>query len=305
MHHVIVRHGPVPVLDRLFPKYISESCRPKAENLNDLTRYRQYEPSFLDTPPLRARKQHVQFEHDIATRPLTAKTYLSVPKADEGAAAPSAAQEKAQAAVTARAAEAPPAAASLNKVPFLVAESVETEEEPAFCKGVTRAGAPLRCGTAILNVGDPGRPASDLGFIGRGTLGCFVRLLQPDTPNSTAALTTASALGGRRAKVGHEVRVVCGRRRGAANGGPSRSDRVGEILRLKLPVASAPRARVADDTVDYNRFEAALVALDSDNFKPDVKEADRSAPRLRASLRFQTKKTSSLSSAEGCARSAR
>jgi hypothetical protein len=276
VHEVVIRHGPVSLIDRLFPKHIADACRAGAEDLNDSTRVPQYDEKFLAKPELTARKEAVVEEHKIRTNPLAAKKLIQADREYPKAVTKTPTDRKSVRADKEK--KAPPvsrddsADVTAYSEPFLIDEAYEPFKQTFPSKDAIPA--PLTIGTAIQNIGQ--MPCSDdanLPSKGSGTLGCFVKL----ESGEHAVMTTASALGGRKAQLGDNICVV------PDDSAPLAELKViGAISRLRLPIPSSTRSSVAEGTVKFNPYEAALVTLKSDiEFSADVKQAHQDAPSFK------------------------
>jgi len=274
VHEIVVRHGPVPAIDRVFPKHIVDAARVGSDDLEDPTREPQYkkDKKFLATPLLAEQKETVYRDHALTITPRAAGTLFTSSYDRFGVEA---SQGKVRYFLRPLGV---PVTAPFRKTDFL---GVQVHlDEPVKSRSIASRAVTsnrllhLVCGASIKNIGNQrgARATQGLPADTGGTLGCFVRLKRDDR---IALLTTASALGGPHLNLAD--RIV---RTQESN--LKKTKVIATITDFRLPKASSPQASLADGTVELNQFEAAIATI-TPEVKPqvDLRKMYAGAPELR------------------------
>jgi hypothetical protein len=260
VHEIVVRHGPVPAIDRLFPKNIVADARLSPDDFDDPTREPQYK-EFLATPLLSEQKDKVYQNYALTSTPLAAKRFFTTSSYDRFGV------EVSQGKVR------------YVRRPLDVQETAPTQEncffgievhsdQPAKKPGpktpqvaTPKEQVDLVWGIGITNLGKEhkSQAARNLPLGNVGTLGCFVRLKDN---NKCALLTTASALGGPHLNLGDRIGLAYEKHL-------KKAKVIATVTDFRLPKPSSPRASVAAGTVEFNQFEAA-VATFREGVKPQI-----------------------------------
>lgn len=249
VHEIVVRHGPVPAIDRLFPKDIVTAARVASGDFDDPTRVPQYkrDKNFLATPLLAEQKEKVYQNHALGSMQLAAREYFPVATYDRFGVEVS----KGKVRYVRRPLDGAQEAATPQKTSFFGIE-VFSDWPAGRQPGAGRAAKPeshlaLTSGVGIGNIGRQHRGGPD----SFGTLGCFVRLRKS---NKCALLTAASAL--LRPGLNAGDRIVL-----AGEGHLKNPKLIATVSDFRVPEASSPRSSVSAGTVEYNQFEAAVATL--------------------------------------------
>lgn len=242
VHEVVVRHGPVPAIERLFPRQVAESCRPGPGDYDDPTRGRMYPPGFMETPVLREQKQTVRLEYAISSFPLAAQDRFDALLHDRFGIE---VRQQTDVGYVLR-----PLQAGVSKSAPFNGFGIRLDHPVRQGRAVPAEdhrlrGMVLSPGVGLQNRDEHGRPAV-------GTLGCFV---QPHWADRPALLTSAVGLRG-------SGRLRNGDRIVREHGGPLGPDHViADIQRLHLPTPSSPRASLAAGNSVMNEYEGAVAVL--------------------------------------------
>jgi hypothetical protein len=261
---IVVRHGPIAVIDRLFPKTIADACRGDADDVDDPTRQAMYPTEFLARQDLLERKRQVALDFALSNAALAAKGRFRPELHNRFG-------------VEVRPDEKPPVrysmrARSPRDGPMPVGSFYELSvvEEPIDSASVADMGGKVpeinptdRPGEIQLGMGiDVGVPPR---YLSRGTLCCFVRFGNP----GGIAILTAGSLFTKHAKI---------YRAGDAGGVP-----IARVTRVRRAVASPPRATLGASNVVFNEIDAGLAMLSSDvplDFRLPIKTQEPVFPKL-------------------------
>ncbi|SRR6266446_31057 len=241
VHEVVVRHGPIPIIDRLFPKDIAEACRPGPDDLDDPTREPLYPIDFLSIPQLVALKHKVRLDYAIANSHLAAKEQFDLARYDGFGVGVA----HGEVTYTLKPKQIDDSLVDLstisfNGIPFRFDRPVRHVHRRV--KPTKRPYTPITCGLPIMN-------ASHSRAQGRGTLGCFVQLRDSGEP---AILTTGAALRTDLAQLGD--RICVGERVYKAN-------MIATLDNYVVLIASSPRSSLASGNVEINTIDAAVATL--------------------------------------------
>lgn len=251
IHELVVRHGPVPAIDRLFPARIVADARLSPDDFEDPTREPQYraEDNFLKLPLLVQQKERVYQNYALASTPLAARKFFTIGSFDRFGV------EVAQGKVNY---VRRPLREQVDDSQGASYFGIEVRSDPPVGKQIARVVGSeqvnLVCGVGVKNIGKGPRSASQRLLPKEifGTLGCFVRLKD----GRNAFLTTAGALCGPHMKLGDQIVL--------ANRSSKRPKAIATLTDFRLPKPSSPLASVAAGTVEYNQFQAAIATLEPD-----------------------------------------
>lgn len=249
VHEVIVRHGPIPAIARLFPKTITEDCRAGADEYEDPTRQPLYPPDFLNERRLIAQKRKVQLGYAIAISPLAAKERFNPSVYDRFSIEVTNDQEQPKYVLRPRRVE----DLSNTQLPspfngIVFGFDLPLNPVPSLPGPIQSQDQTLSLGIGIQNIGSPNSVESK----GRGTLGCFVRL---KATGEQAFLTSVFSLGGPGTiQVGDNITRV-------SETGSSIGNIIATIKSMHLPIPSSPRSSFAAGNRQSNEFEAVLAVL--------------------------------------------
>jgi hypothetical protein len=255
VHEIVVRHGPISVIDRLFPRHIAEDCRLGPDDLDDPTREPLYPRDFLISkdPLLVKRKQIVRLQYAMANSSLAARDRFDSSRYDRFGIQ----MIDGKVSYTLRPSRSNPSQPSVPVSSFF---GIPFQIDPP-------AGAPfpvsppptvqdvlLVHGTAIRSIGHADltstRPNERLRTL--ATLGCFAQL---KPTGERGIITTVSALGDPRL-VDVNDRIIR-----ASEIDTRKASVIALVSRVRLPTPSSPKASLSDETIQYNRVDAAFAKL--------------------------------------------
>ncbi|NYH18861.1 NAD(P)/FAD-dependent oxidoreductase [Paraburkholderia bryophila] len=235
---VVVRHGPVSIIDKLFPKAIAANCHGGAGDIDDPTRHRMYPDEFLSLSDLLVRKQKVKMEYAVKEAHLAMSEHFMVESIDEFGVRVHGEDRAVQYFAKPSAQTAESKASALTYHDFEVV--IETKGKAVRTRGV-------RTGRAVsVSIGSP-ITSPDGKYA--GTLGCFVRRL--DT-GAIAMLSAGSVLKGISQDTGRGAPIW----RSAASGSVAR------VTKLAQAVPSSPRATLSAQNVTLNEIDAGIADLE-------------------------------------------
>lgn len=254
IHELVVRHGPVPAIDRLFPARIVADARLSPDDFEDPTRDAQYRPAenFLKLPLLVQQKERVYQNYALASTPLAARKFFTIGSFDRFGVEVAEGKVSYVRRPTSEQSEGSSGASYFG---------IEVRSDPPITKqtprGVHVDQVNLTCGVGVMNVGKSSKTRGTLPKEIFGTIGCFVRLKD----GSNALLTTAGSLGG--PLMALKDRIVL------ANQSSKKTKAIATVADFRLPKPSSPLSSVAAGTVEYNPFQAAIGKLEP-GAKPQV-----------------------------------
>lgn len=254
---VVVRHGPTPVIDQLFPKPVADQCRPAPEDLCDPTRDPQYPPDFLRNSELARRKHKVFCDHAIRNIPLAAKGYFDASQSDRFGI--SVDQQKVRYFIRLLPDNILSNSGSVSSflgIP-LDFDHPEQDQPPAVRQRSAALTETLLWGAGIRTVAQPDTRRSNGVVDGcPATLGCFVRI---NPTGAVGLLTTATGLGDPQ----HiNVGLLLARAGETDEATPSNPRTIATITKLLSPRPSSPRATLASGTMEFNQFDAVAAILE-------------------------------------------
>ena len=264
VHEVVVRHGPLPIIDTLVGRELANACRSSPGDLDDPTRHRMYPDDFLARDDLQLRKRQIALEYSLSNAGLAAKGLISAQQggqfgietmpgetpwvryfvSDNVNVDPSATRENDfyEFAVIRKSAT-PPAAGAGTVLPALKSLPISGKKISAKGPRLRRIG--VGDGIAILNRNES---------FTRATIGCFVRL--SDT-HEVGLLTAGHVLGGANID-GSKPNVWFVDRPLSTLRAP-----IARVARVALPVPSAPKASLAAGNAVMNKVDAGVAVLSS------------------------------------------
>jgi hypothetical protein len=267
VHEIVVRHGPVPAIDRLFPKQIVCDARLPPDDFDDPTREPHYkdDETFLATPLLTEHKIKVYQNYALNSTALAAKRFFTTSSYDLFGVEVKQGEVRYVRRPLDGAELSPSQKDSFFGIPVYCDKSRTPSKVPPVTKHEEYLA--LICGIAIKNIGKPGHPPTEGGLpLDRiGTLGCFVHLKET---NAIALLTTSSALGGPHMALGDRI-VLAGESPSESSSKKAAAKVIATVTDYRLPKPSSPLASIADGTVEFNQFEAAIATLTKD-VKPQI-----------------------------------
>jgi hypothetical protein len=246
---VVVRHGPIPVIDRMFPRYVAEDCRPGSTNYDDLTRHPQYPSTFLASKRVLDGKRKVQLNYAIATSPLAARERFDPTEFDRFGIEVHGDEQQLHYVLRPRRANDPSEFRpdlSFYEIPFVYDRPIGPPLSRP--KRIRSSDVYLSLGDGIQNIGQQGvRPPYPV-----ATLGCFVHL---KSTQKRALLTTVNVLG-RPGEKWLGDRLVR-----ADEKDPLTAPVIAAITEAQWPMPSSPRSNLAAANFVSNEFEGAVAVL--------------------------------------------
>jgi hypothetical protein len=247
---LVVRHGFVKAIERLFPADLVKEISATGPQLLDPTRVPQFDQFFLaDDPALRFWKKQARLDHALSNAHRAAATHFAPSQATSFAVElgpegpnyvvslkPTAGEE----------------AVPGNPVMF-AGIGVKYEIQTRDKTGPVAKTRPLICGLPIADVGRSGHPFPvDRDVLGRATLGGFVRLRD----NTVGLLTTTLVLGDRReGSASHRIAQPGNSHQLAV------AETIGSVEDVAWPIPSSIGATVAADNIRKNYVDAVFAAL--------------------------------------------
>ncbi|MFM0347889.1 FAD-dependent oxidoreductase [Paraburkholderia sp. RL17-347-BIC-D] len=259
---IVVRHGPVPVIDRLFPRAIADDCRGRPSDIDDPTRHSMYPETFLQFQDLIDRKAYVKLDYAIADAHFAARAHFAANTDTEFCIRAQDGGSDVHYVLNRRDAGDSSGDSKIRYHDFDI-----VVQRPSTSRTSMRRLKSLRTGRAItlkVGIGIQGAGGST------GTLGCFVKVRATGV---VAMLTTATVLKGPDSEY-----II---------GAPVKADKVAGVVAHVTAIANAipssPRATISAGNVSLNDVDAALAVLDP-NVRMDFRlgRSKGALPSLRA-----------------------
>ena len=247
---LVVRHGFVKAIDRLFSADLVKELSATAPELRDPTRFPQFDRLFLADPALRYWKKQARLDHALANAHRASATRFAPSEAS--AFAVELGPEGPSYVVTLR--ETAPQLPDTAKPVYFSGVEVKYRTAKLPTPGTLPKTRPLVCGLPIADVGREGQPfAGERPVLGSGTLGGFV-LRRSD--KQVALLTTTGVVGDRRegisdhriAQPGNSYRVA-------------KDETIADVVDVAWPIPSSSGATAAADNARKNLVDAVLAVL--------------------------------------------
>jgi hypothetical protein len=261
---LVVRHEPISVVDKLFPKAIVEASKSGPKDLDDPTRHAMYPSDFLYAPDLLYRKRQVAFEYALSNAALVARTHFDANRHDRfGVEFQPGHDAEVRYVLRAKSENTAPSsqqARSLKQIRFYEFPVVvdEPDQKVLHRTGPTRIRESKRAQDIRIGDGIFVPDSTNAGFGSMGTIGCFVRVRNS---GESALLTTGYALGGS-ARLGSAVYL-----KQHGNPLPNPIASVAHVVEQK---PAAPGISVASGGIHFNSVDAGIAIL-SPHVKADFR----------------------------------